>query len=145
VNCLKRISWNEYTDLLEQLYDKIRYRRFDSIVGIGRGGSLLAAYLASKFGIPFFHPVFVGHRTRHDKNVEIIVHDLGKIETLTGSVLVVDDWLEKGRVMTYTLDHISNEARITTLVMICKLNSEFTPDIVGKSVEDDVILYPYDA
>ena len=145
MNCLKRISWKEYTDLLEQLYGKINLRHFDHIVGIGRGGCLLAAYLASKFGIPFFHPVFVGHRTRHDKNVEIIVHELGQIGTLKGSVLVVDDWLEKGRVMTYTLKNISKEARITTLVMLCKTNSEFTPDIIGKYVEDDVILYPYDA
>jgi len=144
VNRLKRISWKEYTDLLEQLYDKIKLRTFNHIVGIGRGGCLLASYLASKLGIPFFHAVFVGHRIKHNQEIEIIVHDIGQIETLTGSVLVVDDWLEKGRVMNFTLNHIPKEARITTLVMFCKTNSECKPDIFGKYVEDDVILFPYD-
>lgn len=141
---MKRISWKEYTHLLAQLYDKIKLRTFDSIVGIGRGGCLLASYLASKLGIPLIYPVFIGHRIKHDQNVEIIVHDLGQIETLTGSVLIVDDWLGKGRVMNYTLNHIPKEARITTLVMFCKTNSEFKPDMIGKYVEDDVILFPYD-
>jgi hypoxanthine phosphoribosyltransferase len=141
---LKRLSWKEYTDLLEQLYDKIKFRKFDRIVGIGRGGSLLASYLASKLGIPIFHPVFAGHRIKPNKEVEIIAYDLGQIDTFTGSVLIVDDWLEKGRVMTYTLNHLPQDARTTTLVMLCKVNSDFTPDIVGKHVEDDVIFFPYD-
>jgi hypoxanthine phosphoribosyltransferase len=88
---MKRINWKEYTDLLEQLFDKIKFRKFDRIVGIGRGGSLLASYLASKLGIPLFHPVFVGHRIKHNQEVEIIALELGQIETLTGSVLIVDD------------------------------------------------------
>lgn len=141
---MKRINWKEYADFLELLYDKIKLRTFDRVVGIGRGGSILAAYLASKLGIPMFHPVFVGHRIKHDQDVEIIALDVGKIETLTGSVLIVDDWLEKGRVMKFTLNHLPKEARITTLVMFCHINSEFTPDIVGKHVEDDVIFFPYD-
>jgi hypoxanthine phosphoribosyltransferase len=141
---LKRIGWKEYIDLLEQLHNKIRFRQFDSIVSIGRGGCLLASYLASKLGIPLIHTVFIGHRVKHDKTVEIIAHDMGGIETLTGSVLVVDDWMEKGRVMNYTLKHIPREARVTTLVMFCKTDSECKPDIFGKYVEDDAILFPYD-
>ena len=144
MNCLKRISWNEYIELLEKLNDKIKFRKFDSIVSIGRGGCIIASYLASKLGIPLIHPVFVGHRVKHDNTVEIIAYDTGKIETLTGSILVVDDWMEKGRVMNYTLDHIPKQARVTTLVMVCKAESECKPDVIGKYVKDDVILFPYD-
>jgi hypothetical protein len=46
--------------------------------------------------------------------------------------------------MKYTLNHLPKEARTETLVMFCKVNSEFTPDIIGKYVEDDVIFFPYD-
>ncbi len=144
VNRLKRISWEEYTHLLEQLYEKIKLRSFDNIVGIGRGGCILASYLASKLGIPLIHPVFIRHHIKPDKDVEIIVHDVGQIETLTGSVLIVDDWMEKGRVMNYTLNLIPKEARITTLVMFCKTKSECKPDVFGKYIEDDIILFPYD-
>jgi len=144
VNCLKRISWNEYTDLLEQLYNKINLRHFDHIVGIGRGGCILALYLASKLGVPLIHPVFIRHHIKQDQDVEIIVHDIGQIETLRGSVLIVDDWMEKGRVMNYTLNLIPKEARITTLVMFCKTKSECKPDIFGKYIDEDIIFFPYD-
>ena len=69
---MKRISWKEYLDILEQLLQKIKLRNFNSIVGIGRGGCLLASYLASKMGIPLFYPVFAGHRVKQNQDVEII-------------------------------------------------------------------------
>ena len=55
------VTWNEYTNLLDKLYDEIRLRTFDCVVGIGRGGSLVAAYMSSKLGIPTFCPTFVRH------------------------------------------------------------------------------------
>ncbi len=45
---MKLVTWYEYTNLLDKLYDEIRLRTFDSVVGIGRGGSLVAAYMSSK-------------------------------------------------------------------------------------------------
>jgi hypothetical protein len=40
---VKIISWIEYTNLLQKLYDKVQYRDFDAIVAIGRGGTMIGS------------------------------------------------------------------------------------------------------
>lgn len=142
---MKIVNWPEYTDLLKKLHDDIGLRDFDSIVAIGRGGSIIAAYLASKMGFPTFQPVFIRHVGR-GKEMKIVAEDLGKIGSLEGRLLVVDDWLCEGRAMRFVLDLIPKEVRVTTLVMFCRTNAELKPDYVGKYVEEKEreILFPYD-
>jgi len=142
---LKIVSWNEYTELLKKLHDDLGLRNFDAIVAIGRGGSIIAAYLASKLGVPTFYPVFVRHVGR-GKEMKIVAHDLGQVKSLKGRLLVVDDWLCDGRAMRFVLDLIPKEATVTTLVMFNRTGSEFKPDFVGKYVEEKEreITFPYD-
>jgi len=142
---LKIVSWNEYTELLKKLHDDLGLRNFDAIVAIGRGGSIIAAYLASKLGVPTFYPVFVRHVGR-GKEMKIVAHDLGEVKSLKGRLLVVDDWLCDGRAMRFVLDLIPKEATVTTLVMFNRTGSEFKPDFVGKYVEEKEreITFPYD-
>lgn len=141
----KLVMWDEYTRLLKELYDKIRLRRFDAIVAIGRGGSLISAYLTSKLGVPVFYPVFVRHIGKGD-DMKIIEHDLGNVHSLTGNVLVVDDWLCEGRAMKHVLNLLPDGANVTTLVMYNRRGSAFTPDFVGMYLDEDQreILFPYD-
>lgn len=142
---MKIVSWNEYTELLKKLHDDLGLRNFDAIVAIGRGGSIIAAYLASKLGVPTFYPVFVRHVGR-GKEMKIVAHDLGQVKSLKGRLLVVDDWLCDGRAMRFVLDLIPKEATVTTLVMFNRTGSEFKPDFVGKYVEEKEreITFPYD-
>ena len=143
---MKMVDWNEYTMLMEKLYEMVEFHTFDSIVAIGRGGSIIGAYLASKLGIPTFYPIFVRHVGR-GTDMKIVAHDIGQVKSLKGSLLVVDDWLCEGRAMSFVLDLISKNASAITLVMFCRTGSEFKPDIVGEYVKEEEreIMFPYDA
>jgi hypoxanthine phosphoribosyltransferase len=142
---LKFVKWDEYTKLLEKLYSDVQFRIFDNIVGIGRGGSFIAAYLSSKLGIPTFCPTFVRHIGR-GAEMKIVVHDLCQINSLSGRVLVVDDWLVEGRAMNFVIERLPKGAVVTTLVMYCRRGSAFTPEFVGEYVEEKEreISFPYD-
>lgn len=142
---MKMVDWNEYTRFLEKLYEEVEFHTFDSIVAIGRGGSIIAAYLASKLGIPTFYPIFVRHVGR-GTDMKIVAHDIGQIKSLRGKLLVVDDWLCEGRAMKFVLDLIPKGASITTMVMFDRKGSEFKPDFVGEYVEEGEreIMFPYD-
>lgn len=143
---MKIVDWDEYTRLLDKLSNDVALRHFDEIVAIGRGGCIIGAFLASKLGIPTLNPVFVRHVGR-GANLRIEVSDLGKVKSLRGRLLVIDDWLVEGRAMTFVLNLIPKGASITTLVMFNRKGSKFTPDIVGAYVEETEreILFPYDA
>ena len=143
---MKIVEWGEYTKLLHKLYTDIALRSFDGIVAIGRGGSIIGAYLASKLGIPTFYPAFVRHVGR-GKEMKIIAYDLGQLNSLKGRLLIVDDWLCEGRAMKFILNLIPKGASVTTLVMFYRQGSEFKPDIVGEYVKEDEreILFPYDS
>ncbi len=58
---MRYVDWTEYGELLRRLNEDLRSYTFDGVVAVGRGGSMVAAYLSSKLGIPVFVPVFVRH------------------------------------------------------------------------------------
>jgi hypoxanthine phosphoribosyltransferase len=120
-------------------------RTFDHIVAIGRGGCIVAAYLASKLGIPVFCPVFVSHTERAGKTT-MIEHDLCTVKSLKGRLLLVDDWLCDGIAMNYVIDLLPKDTTVTTLVMFNRRTSAFKPDIVASHVEaqERKLIFPYD-
>lgn len=105
----------------------------------------IAAYLASKLGIPTFHPVFVRHVGR-GRDMKIVVHDLGKIKSLSRRLLVVDDWLCEGKAMNFVFNLIPKEASVKTLAMFNRKGSDFKPDFIGAYVEEEErkINFPYE-
>jgi hypoxanthine phosphoribosyltransferase len=142
---LKIVSWNEYSDILKKVYEDTRFRHFDDIVAIGRGGSIIGAYLASKLGIPTFHTIFLRHVKKMGK--ESIADSTpamrDQINSLSGRLLIVDDYLRDGLAMKYVLDLISEKASAQTLVLFDRKGSEFKPDIVGAYFEETEISFPY--
>lgn len=142
---MRIVEWNEYAALLKKLGEDVRASQLDSIVGIGRGGSIIAAYLASKLGIPTFTPVFVRHVCDQAGSViKLEVHDLGQVKSLSGRLLVVDDSLIQGRAMNFVLDLIPKTARVKTLVMCVRADAKFKPDFMGTGFEEkerDVIFF----
>ena len=143
---MKIIDWNEYKELLVELYEHIKFSQFNDIVAIGRGGSIIGAYLASRIGIPTFYPIFLRHvgkgREKRIEDSHPRAHD--QIRALTGRLLVVDDYLRDGLAMKYVLNLISKKASTKTLVMYNHKGSEFKPDFVGKYIEEPEIIFPYD-
>jgi len=143
---LKIVDWDEFRELLVELYEKIELGEFNEIVAIGRGGSIIGAYLASKLGIPTFYPIFLRHigAGRERRVEDIRPKEEIKIKNLTGSILVVDDYLRDGSAMKYVLNLISKKASTKTLVMYDHRGSEYKPDFVGKYIIDTEITFPYD-
>jgi len=142
---MKFVTWNEYADLLKKLSETVRAQTFDDIVAIGRGGSIIAAYLGSKLGIPTFVPIFVRH-VREGSEVKLTTHGKCDVTSLTGRLLVVDDSLIRGRAMQFTLNMLPKNTSVKTLVMYCREGSEFRPDFVGTYIQKDEqeIVFPYD-
>jgi hypoxanthine phosphoribosyltransferase len=143
---MKMVSWNEYSEILKKVHEDIKLKQFDNIIAIGRGGSIIGAYLASKLGIPTFYPIFLRHVTeRGKKSIDDVSPTVrAQIKSLTGSLLIVDDYLRDGLAMKYVLKLVSNKASAETLVLYDRKGSEFKPDIVGKYIEDTQISFPYD-
>jgi hypoxanthine phosphoribosyltransferase len=142
---MKFVEWNGYTELLKKLFEEIKFSDFDGIVAIGRGGSIIAAYLGSKFGIPTFTPVFVRH-VRTNGEIKLTTHDECGVRSLRGRLLVVDDSLIHGRAMRLVLGLLSKNTSARTLAMYCRKGSEFKPDFVGAYVDESEkeIIFPYD-
>ena len=143
---MKYVDWNEYGELLTRLSEEVRSHTFDGVVAIGRGGSMAAAYLASRLGRPAFIPVFVRH-VRDGNGVRLVTHDECDVESLRGRLLVVDDSLIHGRAMKFVLDLLPKNTSAKTLVVYCRTGSEFKPDFVGAYADEseEEILFPYDA
>ncbi|MFC1802468.1 phosphoribosyltransferase [Thermoproteota archaeon] len=143
---MKLVTWNEYSEILKKVYEEIRLKQFDTIVAIGRGGSIIGAYLASKLDIPTFYPIFLRHVGKKGvKRIEdVSPYMRDQIKSLRGRTLIVDDYLRDGLAMKYVLKLISKEASVNTLVIYNHRGSEFKPDIVGKYIGNSEISFPYD-
>ena len=140
------VDWREYEHLLAELLDKVRLSHFDDIIAIGRGGSIISAYLASRLGNPTFYPIFLRHVDKGDEtqidtgNIRLY----NQLRALTGSLLLVDDYLRDGTAMKYAINLLPKNASIETLVMYNRIDSDFKPDFVGEYINDSEIMFPYD-
>ncbi len=139
------VNWSEYEEALKKLYEQLELHEFDDMVAIGRGGSIVAAYLSSKMGVPIFHPVFVRH-SGHGPELKIIPEDLDHARYLRGRLLLVDDSLIDGRAMRYVLDLLPKTATVVTAVAFCRKGSNLKPDFVAEYTDEKErqILFPYD-
>ena len=142
---MKYVDWEEYVTLLKELLEEIRAYNFDGIVGIGRGGSIIAAYLGSKAGIPTFTPIFVRHMREGDRATLVTLGE-SEVGSLSGKLLVVDDALIHGTAMKFVLGLLPKNTLAKTLVMYCREGSEFKPDFVGAYVDESEqeIVFPDD-
>jgi hypoxanthine phosphoribosyltransferase len=143
---MKMISWDEYSDILKEVYERVQLKQFDNIIAIGRGGSIIGAYLASKLGIPTFQPIFLRHANIGGKKSieDTYPHLQEQIRSLRGRLLVVDDYLRDGLAMKYVLDMIPKESSVETLVLFNRIGSEFKPNFVGEYISETEISFPYD-
>ena len=142
---MKMVNWSEYAEALRRLHEQLELHEFDDMAAIGRGGSIVAAYLSSKMGVPIFHTVFVRHSGRGPE-LKVIPEDLDHVRFLRGRLLLVDDSLIEGRAMRYVLDLLPKTASVVTAVAFCRKGSEFKPDFVGEYVDEKErqIIFPYD-
>jgi len=143
---MKIVEWNEYSETLKKVYETLRLKQFHNIIAIGRGGSIIGAYLASKLGAPTFYPIFLRHVQKNGKTYieDISPNRREQIKSLTGNLLIVDDYLRDGQAMKYIINLIPKDTSAETLVLFSNKGKEFKPDIVGKYIEETEVSFPYD-
>src|SRR5579863_4963223 len=84
------VDWSRYLNLVDQLYNKINWKKekFNTIIGINRGGVIPATILSHKSGVP-----------------SIVLNKTGMIYEI-GKYLVVDDISHTGSTLS-NIDYLS--------------------------------------
>ena len=140
----KYIEWSQIESNLDKALEHFKYTRFDTILGLARGGMIPATLLSYKLNCRNLQQL--GVRTR---DVESIVYYGTPL--LTGRVLVVDDINDSGLTFSsvdnyirYHFDH--NEINdVTYCSVFRRYNTEFNSDITGEVIKDDKwLVFPWD-
>jgi hypoxanthine phosphoribosyltransferase len=135
------ISWSEFGRLSTKLYDAVWTLQLDAVIGIGRGGLVIASYLAHKLDVPLYS-VFVRHTRSGPETVRI--DDLGTLPQVTqGNVLLVDDWVIHGHAMDLVKSQLPSSVNFKTLAIIQHPNSVYPVNYVGTTASERVY-FPYD-
>lgn len=136
------IGWSEFGRLCMKLYNDAWALHLDGIVGIGRGGLMIAAYLAHKLDVPLYS-VFVRHVQAGGKK-HIEVDDIQDLKRFKGSsILLVEDWLVHGQAMNTVKQYLPKFVNAHTVAMVANPDNEEHLDYVGLLTRDE-IHFPYD-
>jgi uncharacterized protein len=124
----QRVDWPSYLNLVEQLYNKINWKRekFQSIVAINRGGNIIGTILSHKTNLPL-----------------IILNKAGMIYE-DKKFLVVDDIADTGS----TLDNVyylsqGKSKDFKTAVLHRKPTTKVEPNYFVETTERWIV-YPYE-
>lgn len=111
----------EYIRLTEGLIKKLDRSKFNSVLGVGRGGAMLGIILSHTFSRPFRHL----HIQYMD--VEKGLLELGPLPYTLSPVLVVDDKCDTGKTLSGVTGYLRNK-KVLTAVLFLTPWSEFKPD-----------------
>lgn len=110
-----------YIRLTKQLIRRLNKSRFNSVLGIGRGGAILGVILSHTFNKPFLH-----QQARYI-DVKRGLIELGDTPETPPPVLIVDDLVDTGRTMVGIVERL-REQKVLTAVLYKKPWSIYTPD-----------------
>lgn len=138
-----KVSWNEFEslaiDLAKQIIDS--QKEFTAVIGVSRGGLLLARLLSSMLELPM--GVIAAKHVEGKFHVDNYISTIYDIE---GNVLLVDDVFDDAsKEILKKLN--KNYPAIKTVSLACifyKSKTNFIPDFYISEVEDMLtILFPY--
>jgi uncharacterized protein len=132
------IDWSRYLSLIDQLYNKIDWKRekFDVIIGINRGGVIPATILSHKSGIPSITLNKSG--MIYERGKFLVVDDVSH----TGNTLAHITYLSQGASLEYhPLQYANKDFKIATLHY--RESSKVQPDYFVEIVKNWIV-YPYE-
>jgi hypoxanthine phosphoribosyltransferase len=139
-----KVSWIEFESLAIDLTKKIKAsnKNFTFIVGVSRGGLLLARLLSSTLGLP------LGIITaKHVDGAYHVDNYISSIFDVDGEVLLVDDVMDDAskEVILKIKTNYKDVTSITSACIFYKGNkTNFKPNFFISKVEDFItILFPY--
>lgn len=126
----------EYVVLTKQLIKKLDGLKFNSVLGIGRGGAVLGIILSHTFNKPFFYL-----QVRYiDVKRGLIEIGWSMLPEILPPVLIVDDLVDTGRTMLGIVEHLK-EQKVLTAVLYLKPQSIYVPDCWVKKTEAWVVFF----
>ena len=126
----------EYVVLTKQLIKKLDGLRFNSVLGVGRGGAMLGIILSHTFKKPFFYL-----QVRYiDVKRGLIEVGWSMLPEILSPVLIVDDLCDTGRTILGIVEHLK-EQKVLTAVLYLKPWSCFRPDYWVKKTEAWVVFF----
>lgn len=143
-----KVSWKALEELVEDLAGKIiSAYRFDTLIGVLRGGMTVAHLLSDILGIDEIYPVGCSSYTDVYKRSRVKVYHPLIIDNLEDRrVLVVDDVADSGETLKTILEQLiipKNPRELRTATLHIKPWSIFKPDYYVKVV-DAWIVYPWE-
>lgn len=145
------LSWEALGQCMDRIKAKVESEGFvpTTIVGISRGGLVLAAYLANRYGLRDLQVMSIVRNTSEEKyspRSAPVLKWMTPGESLEGKrVLVADDIAGDGGTLTFALDILRSRspAEIRTAVVVKNENSRVQPDYHAIEV-GDWIVFPWE-
>lgn len=137
-------SWKDIDDNIDVIRFKLGRSRYDTILGLARGGMIPATVLSYKLECNNLQQL--GVRTRDVESIQYYGSP-----NLTGHVLIVDDINDSGLTFSSVDDYIKhhfdhNEIKsVTYCSLYQRYNSKFKTGVYGEVIEnDDWLVFPWD-
>jgi len=110
-----------YIRLTRQLIRMLSKSKFNSVLGIGRGGAILGTILSHTFNKPFLYL-----QVRYI-DVKRGILEFGMLPEIFPPVLIVDDLCDTGRTMAGVVGRLRKQ-KVLTAVLYLKPQSTYIPD-----------------
>ena len=123
-----------YIRLTRQLIRMLSKSRFNSVLGIGRGGAVLGTILSHTFNKPFLY------QQAQYIDVKRGLIELGGIPEILPPVLIVDDLVDTGRTMAGIVERLRKQ-KVLTAVLYKKPWSTYTPNYWVKMTQSWIIFW----
>ena len=147
----KYYDYAEIHHFCEDLAIKLKGKKFDSVVGVSRGGLIPATIMAEHMNVRELRTVGV-------RSYQLNGIGMGKRDTevlyqscspyLYGDVLLIDDIADTGETFNFLLDHFKrnkNINKITTCSVFVRRSSNYVPDYYAKDiVGNEWIVFPWE-
>jgi hypoxanthine phosphoribosyltransferase len=144
-----KYTWDEINAFCLILASRLTSEKFDSVVGVSRGGLIPATIIAEQMGVRELRTTGVRsyQLRRGSKETRPVLYQ-SCTPYLHGRVLLVDDIADTGETFEYLMKHFNKNKAITEVItcsVFVRRTSSFIPnyyhtDIVGK----DWVIFPWE-
>jgi hypoxanthine phosphoribosyltransferase len=146
------ISWCEYNSYVDFIVNNIQNDIKDTegydIVGLSRGGLILAASLAYKLDIKNIFSMGIRSYSDKKEQQDFYVYQSVNVPDLRKHIFIVDDISDTGDTFNYLLKYfyrLEPQMHITTVSLVTKNKTTHKPNYSSKEYEHDVwVEFPWD-
>jgi hypothetical protein len=141
----EKITWTQLEKDCLELYKEIKDIKFDTIVSISRGGSVVARILSDLLNnLPISHITITSYKDlKKDKQIVISEEPTASFKDKT--ILIVDEVSDTGACFDLAVSYFQKKhpKKIYTITPYIKPHTKFKTDFYKRSI-DAWIIFPYE-